>query len=296
MYRYQFNSGGFGSRFSLFPPVLKTLLMLNGGIFILQLFAGLLTIQGISLESLLMKWFALWSPASGNVWPWQLLTYQFMHGGFLHLFFNMLLLWMFGAELEDLWGSRRFATFYLLCGIGAGLVQLGVGMLMGGAYPTIGASGSIYGILLAFGLTFPDRTIIMFPFLFPIPARIYVFILAGIALISGLFGSSDGVAHFAHLGGALWGFLLLKFGEQSGVFRLVDSIFTKRQPLRVVQGGSKTTEPTWFRTEPPRPRLVGDNEISQEEIDAILDKISRNGYASLSETEKKKLYEASKKL
>lgn len=207
----QFGQGRMGA----FPPVIKFLLASNVIVFIIQsIFLQGMTFGGLPIDVVVMEKFALWPATSGSFLPWQLLSYQFMHGGISHLLFNMLALWMFGVELEYIWGSRKFAAYYVLSGIAAGVFHLVITPLLGGGLaPTIGASGSIMGILLAFGMTFPDRPIMMFPLFFPIPARIFVMIYAGFDLINGLFNAGDGVAHFAHLGGALGGFLLIKFGE-----------------------------------------------------------------------------------
>jgi membrane associated rhomboid family serine protease len=262
-----------------------------------------------------MAYFALQPLETGMFYPWQLISYQFMHGGVWHLFFNMLALWMFGSELESIWGSRRFLTFYLLAGIGAGLAQIAVTSFFpsyGG--PTVGASGAIQGVMIAFGFMFPDRPILMFPIFFPIPAKIFVLLWIGIDIVSGLMGS-DGVAHFAHLGGALTGYLLFRFGDQVGIFGFFDKIRdmlsdgggggrkvfgTKRKIYDIREAESyRTTEKpeigvsSWFRA---KTSSDGNRTITQEDIDAILDKIAKTGYASLSEEEKRILMEASKKL
>ncbi|MFN5377205.1 MAG: rhomboid family intramembrane serine protease [Ignavibacteria bacterium] len=306
-------SAHFGQgRMGAFPPVIKFLLACNVIVFIIySLFLQGMTFGGIPVDQVVMENFALWPAGSGSFFPWQLLSYQFMHGGISHLLFNMLALWMFGVELEYIWGSRKFATYYILSGVAAGVVHLVVTPLLGGGLaPTIGASGSIMGVLLAFGMTFPDRPIMMFPLFFPIPARIFVMIYAGFDLISGLFNAGDGVAHFAHLGGALGGFLLIKFGEP--LFRKIEGS---------QYSGSQTRRPNIidadFRDVPQTPRydyqaptqpqretqpqtptkfVVDGQPISQEQIDQILDKISKGGYHGLSEREKNILFEVSRQL
>ncbi len=139
---------------------------------------------------------------------WQLFTYAFLHGGFFHLFFNMFALWMFGCELERLWGTRGFVRYALITGIGAGISTVVVSPNL--VVPTIGASGLIYGILMAYGLLFPNRQIYLY-FLFPIKAKYFVLIFGGIELYASLAGSSDNVAHLAHLGGMVFGFLYLRY-------------------------------------------------------------------------------------
>ena len=144
---------------------------------------------------------------------WQPFTYLFLHspGGFGHILINMLMLWMFGADLERDWGMRKFFNYYFVCGIGAGLLDVAARFALGentGA-ATIGASGAIYGVLLAFGLLYPNRTIYVM-LMFPIPARIFVLIMGTIAFLSAVAGSGGGVAHYAHLGGMIFGYLYLR--------------------------------------------------------------------------------------
>lgn len=140
---------------------------------------------------------------------WQLFTYLFLHGGISHLLFNMLSLWMFGSMLEQDWGTRRFLKYYFLCGVGAGLCDVVVNAALGNwGTRTIGASGAIYGLLLAFGVLYPNQTVLM-NFLFPIKAKYLVMIYGAIALLSA-FGTNSGVSNIAHLGGMLFGYMYLK--------------------------------------------------------------------------------------
>jgi membrane associated rhomboid family serine protease len=162
-------------------------------------------------------WLALWPLASGRFMPWQLLTYALLHGDMVHLFFNMLGLWMFGSEIERLWGGRRYTHFLLACILAAALVQLVVTFLTGSKVPTVGASGALFGLLLAFGMLFPNRTIMpLFP---PIPmkARTFVFVFGGLELVMGFLGRT-GIAHFAHLGGMLGAWLLISYWRGRGPF------------------------------------------------------------------------------
>ena len=308
----QFGQGRMGA----FPPVIKFLLASNVIVFIIQsLFLQGMTFDGMPVDAVVMENFALWPADSGYFFPWQLLSYQFMHGGISHLLFNMLALWMFGVELEYIWGSRKFAAYYILSGIAAGVFHLVITPLLGGGLaPTIGASGSIMGILLAFGMTFPDRPIMMFPLFFPIPARIFVMIYAGFDLMNGLFNAGDGVAHFAHLGGALGGFLLIKFGEplfrkiEGSQYRdsyrrgpnVIDADFREIPKQRVTPTYDYVTtthEPARETTAHTPTKFVVDGQpISQEQIDQILDKISKGGYHGLSEREKNILFEVSRQL
>ena len=154
-------------------------------------------------------WLALWPLGSGRFAPWQVLTYAFLHGGFAHLFFNMLGIWMFGSELERLWGQKRFIQMLLAGALAAAMVQLVFSMVIGSGAPTVGASGALFGLLLCYGVLFPNRTIMpLFP---PIPmkARTFVIFFGALALVLGVMDTNGGVAHFAHLGGMLGAWLLL---------------------------------------------------------------------------------------
>jgi membrane associated rhomboid family serine protease len=179
------------------PPVTKALMLICTAVFCVQLVVPLVDI-----------FLALWPISSGRFWPWQVLTYAFLHGDVMHLFFNMLGLWMFGSELERLWGQRRYIQMLLASVIAAAAVQIVFTMLTHTLAPTVGASGALYGLLLSFGMLFPHRVIMpLFP---PIPmkARTFVLVFGGLELLLGLSGRS-GVAHFAHLGGMLGAWLLL---------------------------------------------------------------------------------------
>jgi membrane associated rhomboid family serine protease len=180
------------------PPATKTLMLLCVAMFCLDQLVPLVRV------------FALFPVGSGLFWPWQVLTYAFLHGDAFHLFFNMLGLWMFGSELERLWGSRRYLLFLLAGVLAAAAAQLLVSALMGWGGPTVGASGGLFALLLAYGLLFPNRVIMpLFP---PIPmkARTFVIVFGVLELVLGLSGSR-GVAHFAHLGGMVGGFLMIRY-------------------------------------------------------------------------------------
>jgi membrane associated rhomboid family serine protease len=187
------------------PPVTQTLMLVCTALFCLQVF--------VPLDA----WFALWPLETDRFWPWQILTYAFLHGGMFHLFFNMLGLWMFGSELERLWGQRRYMQFLLAGVLAAAFAQLLVCWLTGSRVPTVGASGGLFALLLAFGMLFPNRVIMpLFP---PIPmkARTFVMVFGGLELGLGLLGSS-GVAHFAHLGGMVGGFLMIRYWRGQSPF------------------------------------------------------------------------------
>jgi len=192
---------------SAIPNVIFILLIANGVVFALQ---------QISPRFLIIN-FGLWpAGVDGSPFmPWQLVTYGFLHGDLTHIFFNMFGLWMFGRELELMMGQKRFLTYYFTCVVGAGMVQLIVAGSAGGIYPTVGASGGVFGILLAYGMAFPNRMVmLMFP---PIPmkAKYFVLFYGLLELYLGVSGSAPGVANFAHLGGMLFGFLLLRYWANS---------------------------------------------------------------------------------
>ncbi len=189
---------------SSMPNAVFGLLIANGLVYLLQLMnTRFMTI-----------YFALWPVATPVFEPWQLVTYAFLHSPLpneiFHIVFNMLMLWMFGRDLANLWGNYRFLVYFMTCAIGAGIVQLIVAHLQADPYPTLGASGGVFGILLAYAMTFPDRRV--FILLIPIPVKVkYAVIFFGILeLIIGVTGAMPRIANFAHLGGMLFGFFLLR--------------------------------------------------------------------------------------
>ena len=210
------------------PPVTRALLIINGVVFLLQFLLG-------------SQWFyafMLWplggAEAGGmSFMPWQLVSYGFLHAGMFHLMFNMLVLYMFGAPLEHTWGPRRFLTYFLVCVAGAGLCQLVVvswSLAQGGMpYPTLGASGGVYGVLLAFGMLFPNHRVMLLIPPIPMKARTLVFVYGAVELLLGITGTQSGVAHFAHLGGMFFGWMLIR---------------------------NWRGQPPFGRKGPPRPRIV----------------------------------------
>jgi len=199
------------------PTGVKWLLIVNTVVFVIWYLGGR-TVQDwmspLELVPLLVV----------SKFPWftyQLFTYMFLHGGIGHLLFNMLALWMFGLTLEQTWGTRRFLKYYFLCGIGAGICDVTVNALLGHNTSTIGASGAIYGLLLAFGVLFPDTQILMY-FLFPIKAKYLVMIYGAVALLSALGSPNSGVSNIAHLGGMLFGLLYLKVPLRVGFLHMPD--------------------------------------------------------------------------
>jgi membrane associated rhomboid family serine protease len=192
------------------PPVTRALLAANIAVFVAQGFAD---------DSLITQ-FALWPfgapaytgpQAPAGFLPWQIVTYSFLHGNGLHLLVNMLGLYMFGSEVERVLGSQRYFTYYLVAVLSAAIAQLVMSALAAGPpYPTVGASGGVFGLLLAYGMFFPHRTVMLIFPPIPMPARMFVFVYAAIELYLGVTGTQAGVAHFAHLGGMLGGFVLLR--------------------------------------------------------------------------------------
>ena len=201
---YYYDNGSRGGFMSNVPKAVKHIILIN----VLMLVLTYLN------DPLMSKWFAL-NPISFIWKPWQLVTYMFMHGGIGHLFFNMYTLFIFGSVLENVWGTKKFLTFYFVTGIGAALVNIGVQYLTGSFALTVGASGAIYGILMGYAMLYPDsRLTLLFP---PVSmkAKWFVLIFAGIELLLGISNNpADNVAHFAHLGGLIFAFLLLMFWKK----------------------------------------------------------------------------------
>ena len=213
--------------FRVLPPVVKHLLIINA-----LLFLATFTLNRFNID--LSDYLGLHFFLASDFMPYQLFTYMFMHANFEHIFFNMFALWMFGNTLENIWGSKRFLLFYIVCGLGAALCQevvqfidfeirtdwRGLAVLNDGmrevlnTWNTVGASGAVYGLLLAFGMLFPNSRIYLY-FLFPIKAKWFVIGYAVIELLSGFF-SSGNVAHFAHLGGMLFGLILILIWKKKG--------------------------------------------------------------------------------
>lgn len=187
------------------PPAVKWLLIVNVVLFVVTFLSERTALAEV------FTYLALIPAAVVRFgFVWQIVTYMFLHGGFFHLLWNMLSLWMFGVELERTWGTRRFLQYYFFCGAGAGVcVVIGNYWLGDPRTATIGSSGAIYGILMAYAILFPDRQI-LFSFLFPIKVKYFVMIVGGIAFLSTLKSVNSGVSDVAHLGGLLFGFLYLK--------------------------------------------------------------------------------------
>ena len=298
------------------PTMTKNLLIVN---FLAFVATWVLELRGIDLTSLLGLHFFM----AQDFRVYQFITYMFLHGGFTHIFFNMFALWMFGAVIERVWGPKKFLFYYISCGIGAGMTQelaqyvnylslglsefdqvnVGGTLMLTGDYlnlwTTIGASGAVYAILLAFGMIFPNERLFIIPFPFPIKAKWLVVGYIAIELFSALSGPGDGVAHTAHLGGMLFGFIMIRywkkhpesgsgFGRNRGqeFFDDMKRRFDERQ--RSSNRRRWVDEPEESQEPPKKPKRQ-----NQEEIDAILDKIRKSGYDSLTKEEKKKLFDQS---
>lgn len=299
--RDYYRPSGLGG-FSFFPPVIKYLLIINIGVFLIQMIFDNLSFNGVPGWYILNRYFAL-NPITGidqagmpyNFKIWQFLTYQFMHGDFTHILFNMFMLWMFGMELENIMGSQKFLTYYLLCGFGAGLFQIFLSPLFSDYLaPTIGASGAVFGVMIAFAMFFPDRYIFLY-FLIPIKAKYLIAFLVLIEFLS--VNEPTLVAHLAHIGGAITGFIFIMMDRRYN-FRF-ENIFSSLHKPKVYKSSSRFRKPSFSKdieeAEFYDINSKKEEEITQEEIDRILDKISQSGYQNLTEREKRILFEASKK-
>lgn len=303
------------------PIVTRNLLIINVLVYLL---ASVVELGGKSLTD----WGALHFFMASDFHVYQFITYQFLHGGFTHLFFNMFALWMFGCVIENVWGPKKFIFYYIFCGVGAGLCQEMVQYISFAAdgltsldpeqilnvngqrlmtvdqimnlSSTIGASGAVYGILLAFGMTFPNERIFIFPLPIPIKAKWFVAIYAIIEFVSAMSSVGDGVAHMAHIGGMLFGFLLILYWrKRPNSYFNVDATRQFFDKWSRTSRTSHTGETSYTSSNTTYSRPEDDMEYNarkkarQEEIDKILDKIRVSGYDSLSKEEKRRLFEAS---
>lgn len=188
--------------FERITPTNKILILLNVGVFLLQNMLG----------GVVEYWFALWPPPLPYFEPWQLFTYGFLHGGWAHLFFNMFAVYMFGSEIERLFGQKRYVIYYCLCVIGAAAMHLIVVSIAGlPPAPTVGASGGVFGLLLAFGMAYPHRKLMLIFPPIPMPAWLFVTLYGAMELYLGVTRTSSGIAHFAHLGGMATGFVIIRY-------------------------------------------------------------------------------------
>lgn len=302
------------------PPITKNLLVINLLAFMSML--ALKSVAGVDLND----WLGLHFFMASDFHVYQLVTYMFMHANFEHILFNMFSLWMFGCVVERAWGPRRFVVYYLVCGIGAGflqeLAQFGSFYLLASEqipgfsitdaalvaansdailnlWTTVGASGAIYAILLAFGMTFPEDRLFIFPIPFPIKGKWFVVFCAAIELLAALSTSGDNVAHLAHVGGMLFGYILIRYwrkhpndfydynyGNGGSVFDSLRRQWEQKKG-KWAENKSAKRETDWdYNARKQR---------EQQEIDAILDKIRRSGYDSLTREEKQRLFDQGNK-
>lgn len=313
------------------PVVTKNLLIIN-----ILVFIATYVLRGlnIDLNDILGLHFFL----ASDFRIWQFFTYMFMHGGFTHILMNMFMLWMFGMVVENVWGPRKFLFYYIVCGVGAGLcqelaqygtylveglaqyesVKIGTTVLPMNVYlnmmNTVGASGAIYGVLLAFGMLFPEERMFIIPIPVPIKAKWIVMGSIVVELFSAIGTSNDGVAHLAHLGGMLFGFILIRywkkhpysgygnFGMNRGhqFFDRMKNTWEQRggRDSRNASNGNSGSWTNASQSNNANNRSDWDynaqKKQQQEEVDRILDKIRKSGYDSLTKDEKQKLFDSSK--
>lgn len=308
------------------PVVTKNLLIVN----VLAFLVGLVLGKDASGEYLLNDILGLHFFLASDFHLYQLFTYMFMHANFEHILFNMFALWMFGCVVERVWGAKKFLFYYIACGVGAGLFQEAaqyVSYIVGGMsaydyvnlegvrlpmseflnqWTTVGASGAIYAILLAFGMIFPNERIFIFPLPVPIKAKFFVIGYAAIELFSAIATTGDGVAHIAHLGGMVFGFFMIRYWRKQldGGYHSTTTAdaFDK---LRNMFGGKRGNSRSGFNFTKGGATVNDERQkdwdynsqkkVNQEEIDRILDKIRKSGYDSLTKEEKQTLFDQSKK-
>ena len=313
------------------PIVTKNLLIIN-----ILVFIATYVLRGlnIDLNDILGLHFFL----ASDFRIWQFFTYMFMHGGFTHILMNMFMLWMFGMVVENVWGPKKFLFYYIVCGVGAGLcqelaqygtylveglaqyesVKIGTTVLPMNVYlnmmNTVGASGAIYGVLLAFGMLFPEERMFIIPIPIPIKAKWIVMGSIVVELFSAIGTSNDGVAHLAHLGGMLFGFILIRYWKKHPYSGYGDfgmnrghQFFDRMKNTWEQRGGRDTGNATngnsesWSNTSQSNNTnnrsdwdYNAQKKQQQEEVDRILDKIRKSGYDSLTKDEKQKLFDSSK--
>ncbi|MFQ6032595.1 MAG: rhomboid family intramembrane serine protease [Candidatus Zixiibacteriota bacterium] len=266
---YGYRTFSFGP--SGITKAVKYLLLVNVGVFFLELLWGSELIYLFGLTPALVK--------KGFIW--QLFTYMFLHGGLFHILFNMFALWMFGCDIERSWGTKEFLRYYFITGVGAGFFTFFLSF--NSHIPTIGASGAIFGILVAFAMMFPDRPIYLY-FLFPIKAKYLVIFFAVIEFLASFRHTSDGIGHFAHLGGMVIGYIYIKSDWRlSSFFRLSRYLgflgeLRYRHKMKAINKKREREQ-----------KIL-------EKVDQILDKINQVGYENLTKEEKKTLEEASQLL
>lgn len=291
MYQQDSFFEAFKRGFKRIPTVIRTIIAISSAVFILQAVFGVISVGGQSLNQYIIQYLAF-DPNffTAITQPWRFVTYIFLHGSGFHILFNMLWLWWMGRSVEESIGPRSFTVLFLGSGIGGAFFHIALSFLYGANF-VIGASGAVFGVMVAFAYMFP-RVPIMLLFLPPIEAR---FVVAGLIALDVLFiGSGDGVARLVHLGGAGVGYLLIKAHYEgkdlSSVVRPLERIWNEQAAKSKSKKRRKKNESMYS---------VSDVEIVEEsdssELDAILEKISKKGYDGLTKEEKKKLFELSKK-
>jgi len=269
MNHYGYRSLSFGP--GRITKAVKYLLLANVGVFFLELLWGAELIYIFGLTPALVK--------KGFIW--QIFTYMFLHGGLFHILFNMFVLWMFGCDIERAWGTKEFLKYYFITGVGAGFFTFFLSF--NSHIPTIGASGAIFGILVAFAMMFPDRPVYLY-FLFPIKAKYLVVFFAVIEFFASFRHTSDGIGHFAHLGGMVIGYIYIKSDWRIYSFFRLSRYLGYLRELRYRHRMKMINK----KREKDR-RLL-------ERVDQILDKINQVGFDNLTKEEKKTLEEASQLL
>jgi len=313
------------------PVVTKNLLIIN-----ILVFIATYVLRGVNID--LNDILGLHFFLAKDFRIWQFFTYMFMHGGFTHILMNMFMLWMFGMVVENVWGPKKFLFYYIVCGLGAGLcqelaqygtyivdglaqydsVRLGINIVPMDVYlnmmNTVGASGAIYGVLLAFGMLFPNERMFIIPIPIPIKAKWIVMGSILVELFSAIGTSNDGVAHLAHLGGMLFGFILIRYWKKHPYSGYGDfgmnkghQFFDRMKNSWEQRGGHDNrntmtgASDSWTNTSHHNTAdsksdwdYNAQKKQQQEEVDRILDKIRKSGYDSLTKDEKQKLFDSSK--
>ncbi|MSR06282.1 MAG: rhomboid family intramembrane serine protease [Gemmatimonadetes bacterium] len=270
----------FRSPFSLTPWV-RRILIANAVVYLLTItvFTG--------------PWFFelfAFRPATADVQPWTFITYMFVHGGFLHLAFNLLMIFFFGPSVEERMGGGAFLRYYLLCGLGGAAVSFLLMLFVAGVGPVVGASAAALGVALAFAFYWPDAPVYLVPLPMPVKVKWLVLFLFGMDLLLGVSGARDGVAHFAHIGGFLFGFAYLK--TQQLLASRVRPALPRRSEVRVL--ARPASEGARARVDHCSTRSQADS--VQREMDRVLDKISASGLNSLTAAERRFLYDTSKQM
>lgn len=295
------------------PPITKNLLLIN---IVVYLATSILQMRGFDLTNYGGLHFFL----ASDFQIYQLVTYMFLHANFWHIFSNMFGLWMFGVVIENVWGSKKFLFYYISTGVGAGVVQEIVqfakfyftgmaayntvsvdGTIIAmdaylNMWTTIGASGAIYAILLAFGMSFPNERIFIFPIPIPVKAKWFVIFYVVLELFLAHSSAGDGVAHYAHLGGMFFGYLMIRYWNRhpnSSFRRPTGESFFERMFKRHEERQRSQMHAEDTGREPDDWTYNQRKRENQEEIDRILDKIRMSGYDSLTKEEKRKLFDAS---